>query len=119
MTTIKASCCTCGEVELSPRDITLNVSARMPERSHYVFDCPVCKDRVEKPAGDDVIALLVHGGLVNKTPWEPPTHPEDPPGGPPLTEDDLIQFGLLLHSVEEAAMCALPQSAAELERWMR
>lgn len=119
MTAIQAACDVCGPVDLTPRDITLNVSARCPSRSHYCFTCPRCHDRVEKPADERVIALLAGSGVVNKTPWEPPTHPEDPPGGQQLTEDDLIQFGLALHAFDDAAMRALPQSAAELARWAR
>jgi hypothetical protein len=68
----------CGVVELASRQITLNVSARVPERSHYCFTCPGCQDRVEKPADEHVIGLLAGNGIVNKTPWEladPPRRP--------------------------------------------
>ena len=116
---IKASCLTCGEVDLTPRDITLNVSVRTPDLSHYLFRCPTCRVVVQKPADENIIALLHGNGLVNKTPWELPQHPEDPPGGAALTLDDLITFGLALHATEDAAMWALPQSAAELARWAR
>jgi hypothetical protein len=120
VTAIQTACPVCGLVELSSRQITLNVSARMPERSHYCFTCPTCLDRVERPADDRIIALLAGSGIVNKTQWEPPNHPEEPlPVGPPLTEDDLIRFGLQLQQHEDAAMLALPASAAELARWAR
>jgi uncharacterized protein YlaI len=98
-TTIKASCPVCGEVEVAPRDLTLNVSARFPALSHYVFQCPTCQDRVEKPADEHVQNLLHGNGVVPKTAWEPPVYPEHKsrPDAAPLNEDDLIAFGLLLH----------------------
>jgi hypothetical protein len=101
-TVIKSSCPVCGPVDLTPRDLTLNVSARSPEFNHYVFRCPHCQDRVERPATPEVIRLLADGGVIPKTPWEPPVDPETRrPGGLPLTEDDLITFGLKLHFIAD------------------
>ena len=49
MTTIKASCPTCGEVELTPADVSLMVCSHAP-LSYYAFCCPTCREEVRKPA---------------------------------------------------------------------
>ena len=43
MTTIKASCPTCGEVELTPADVSLMVCSHAP-LSYYAFCCPTCSE---------------------------------------------------------------------------
>ena len=45
MTTIKATCPTCGEVGLTPRDIDLRVDETGEEESFYAFTCPTCLNR--------------------------------------------------------------------------
>ena len=62
MTTIKASCPTCGEVELTPADVSLMVCSHAP-LSYYAFGCPSCHDEVRKPADDRVVRLLISGGV--------------------------------------------------------
>ncbi len=55
MTTIKASCPTCGEVELTPADVSLMVCSHAP-LSYYAFDLPdAAPDEVRKPADDHVV----------------------------------------------------------------
>ena len=62
VTTIKATCPGCGEVELTPDDIELRVCTHAPA-SYYVFDCPMCHTPIQKPADDRVIQLLISGGV--------------------------------------------------------
>ena len=64
MTTIKASCPTCGEVELTPADVALMVCSHAP-LSYYAFCCPTCSEEVRKPA-DDHVVLTLHGGSTNQ-----------------------------------------------------
>ena len=94
MTTIKASCPTCGDVDLKPVDLRLVVCTR-PELSTYAFDCPSCKDEVKKPADEEVVALLVSGG-VKVTPWHIPAEAMEQHSGPRLSYDDLLDFALWL-----------------------
>jgi len=94
VTTIKATCPTCGEVELTPDDIELRVCNFAPA-SYYVFECPMCLASVRKPADDRVIQLLISGG-VHAVVWEYPAEVTERPDGPPLTHDDLLDFHLLL-----------------------
>jgi hypothetical protein len=93
VTTIRATCPTCGEVELTPDDIELRVCTHAPA-SYYEFACPLCADQVRKPADDRIVQLLISGG-VSATVWELPDELRDQ-SGPALTLDDLLDFHLLL-----------------------
>lgn len=112
MTTIRATCPECGEVDLTPEMIHLTVvrseDAAVGPDSYYSFRCPGCEDAVDKPADERIAHLLTTGG-VDVTIHEGgdidqefasfaslPAHPESPPGGPPLTPDDLIDLHFLL-----------------------
>ena len=94
MTTIRATCPTCGEVELTPDDIELRVCTFAPA-SYYQFACPLCSEAVQKPADDRVVQLLISGG-VSATVWELPEEVREDHSGPPLTVDDLLDLHLLL-----------------------
>ena len=83
MTTIKASCPTCGEVELTPADVALMVCSHAP-LSYYCFDCVTCGSEVRKPADDHVVSLLVSGG-VPATVWDLPAEALEPKSGPRLS----------------------------------
>lgn len=94
MTTIRATCPTCGEVELTPDDIQLMVCSSAPS-SYYQFDCPLCGDAVQKPADDRVVQLLISGGVA-ATVWDPEDADPDRLGGPAFTLDDILDFHMLL-----------------------
>ena len=98
MTTIKASCPTCGEVELTPADVALMVCSHAP-MSYYSFDCPTCCDEVRKPADDHVVSLLVSGGVPAQV-WDLPAEALEIKAGPVLTYDDLLDFALELGSTD-------------------
>lgn len=104
MTTIKASCPTCGEVELTPPDVALMVCTAA-ELSYYAFDCPRCAGEVRKPADDHVVALLVSGG-VEVTVWDLPAEALEHRPGPGLTYDDLLDFALHLGTTDLLAAAA-------------
>jgi predicted RNA-binding Zn-ribbon protein involved in translation (DUF1610 family) len=106
MTTIKASCPTCGEVELTSADITLMVCSYAP-LSYYAFDCPNCLDEVRKPADDHVISLLMSGG-VDATVWEIPEEALEVKHGPALGYDDLLDLVLALDGEDLLAQHAAP-----------
>jgi hypothetical protein len=106
VTTIKASCPTCGEVELTSADITLMVCSHAP-LSYYAFFCPTCMDEVRKPADDHVISLLMSGG-VEATVWEVPDEALEAKVGPALTYDDLLDLVLALDADDMLAAHAAP-----------
>ena len=94
VTTIKASCPTCGEVELTSADVSLTVCSHAP-LSYYCFTCPTCAEIVKKPADDHVVSLLVSGGVPASV-WDLPGEALELHGGPRLTYDDLLDFALQL-----------------------
>lgn len=101
MTTIRATCPSCGEVDLTPAQIVLTViradEAPVGPDSHYAFTCPGCTERVEKPADERIAHLLTTGGvsvsvLDDVEEQGLSLHPEGPPGGPAFTYDDLLDL---------------------------
>ena len=109
MTTIKASCPTCGEVELTPADVSLMVCSHAP-MSYYAFTCPTCTEEVRKPADDHVVSLLVSGGVPAQV-WELPAEALEPKTGAVLTYDDLLDFALELGQTDLLAAAAVPVRA--------
>jgi predicted RNA-binding Zn-ribbon protein involved in translation (DUF1610 family) len=104
MTTIKATCPSCGEVELTGDDIELMVCPSAP-MSYYAFHCPTCSDRVRKPADDHIVSLLISGGVEAIT-WEIPAEAFEIHAGPQLSYDDLLDFALWLGMSDELAALA-------------
>ena len=104
MTTIKASCPNCGEVELTPSDVSLMVCTHAA-LSYYAFDCPHCTDEVRKPADDHVVSLLVSGGVPAQV-WELPAEALEERTGPQLSYDDLLDFALQLGTTDLLAEAA-------------
>lgn len=101
MTTIKASCPCCGDVDLTPAQVRLVICNRM-EWSYYAFVCTQCTDEIRKPADEEIISLLITGG-VDAFMWEIPAEAFEPHAGPVITYDDVLDFVLALESVEDSA----------------
>lgn len=110
MTTIKASCPTCGEVELTPADVALRVCSH-PPLSYYAFTCPTCTCEVRKPADDHVVSLLVSGGVPAQV-WDLPAEALEVHDGPVLGYDDLLDFALQLGTTDLLAALAVGVSGA-------
>lgn len=111
MTTIKASCPTCGDVELTADDVVLMVYSHAP-LSYYCFDCPTCRDQVRKPADDHVVSLLVSGGVPPQV-WTIPAEALEVKTGPALSYDDLLDFALNLGETDQVAARATPAVRAD------
>ncbi len=102
MTTIKATCPTCGEVALTPDDIELRVDESDTTASYYGFDCPSCESQVRKPADERVVRLLVSGG-VPPLPVEAEVRRvrlSERFDHAPITHDDLLDFHQALQGEE-------------------
>jgi len=104
MTTIKASCPDCGEVELTPADVSLMVCSTA-SLSYYAFDCHTCARQVRKPADDHVVSLLISGG-VPATVWDLPAEALEAKTGPALSYDDLLDLALHLGTTDLLAEVA-------------
>lgn len=114
MTRIRATCPSCGEVELRPDEIELHVVGPDPddvrEGSTYRFDCPACCDEIAKPADTRIARLLASGGVPVTCTGDPEVeavvaaalerimHPEGIVLGPRFTTDDLLDFHELLQA---------------------
>ncbi|MEA2453680.1 MAG: hypothetical protein QOG04_2390 [Actinomycetota bacterium] len=96
MTTIKATCPGCGEVDLTADDILLRIGAQT-DGNTYGFSCPDCGDFVQKPADERVVRLLLSGGVM-PTLIHVPAEALEVHSGPPIDHDDLIAFHDLLES---------------------
>ena len=62
MTTIRTTCDRCGDVELTIRDVGLELEAEGTEGS-YRFDCPFCGTMQRKPASQRVVSILLATGV--------------------------------------------------------
>jgi hypothetical protein len=104
MTTIRTTCPRCGEVDMGPESILLQVT-RGGREGTYRFTCPTCMDAVEKRADRKIVALLVSAGvdvagratlteeLFDDAAQEVEEDPREPlPTGPAFTIDDVIDF---------------------------
>ena len=98
MTTIKATCPGCGEVDLTAEDILLRIGGQASSNS-YGFSCPDCGDFVEKPADDRIVRLLLSGGVMPML-MHVPAEALEPKQGPPINYDDLLAFHEVLKSDE-------------------
>ncbi len=94
MTTIRASCPSCGDVELTPGDLQVRVCAD-DNRGSYSFHCPVCQLAVAKDAEPRIVDLLASSGVRVRV-WHLPAELQEHRDGPGLTHDDLLDFHQLL-----------------------
>ena len=101
-TVVKATCQSCGEVELRPIDLRLRVCST-PEASVYHFTCPRCEKVIVKPASDGRIVTLLTSVGVPTIHWDLPAELDEAHDGPPLTIDDLIDLHFQLERPDWAA----------------
>ncbi len=108
MTTIKATCPRCGDVDLVPADVHVTV-ARELGWSTYTFTCVECADEVCKSADADVVQLLSGAGVRVDNLEIPVEYLEArvlERACPPLTLDDLLDFALWLETADDVALVA-------------
>ena len=111
MTTIKATCPTCGDVDLTPADVTVTI-ARELGWSTYTFRCAGCSDAVCKPADDEVVQLLTGAGVRVERLDIPLEYLESRAlirNSAPLRYDDVLDFGLWLESIDDVGGVAVEQ----------
>jgi hypothetical protein len=110
MTTIKASCPSCGDVELTSAQVRLVVCS-VQDWSFYAFTCHTCHDEIRKPADEEIVALLVSGGVVAEH-WVIPAEALEEHDGVPITYDDVLDFALGLDRVDLLAAMINPRVGA-------
>lgn len=62
MTTIRTTCDACGDIELVPGDLWLELEADEVE-GEYIFQCPYCDQTERKPASQRVVTILLASGV--------------------------------------------------------
>jgi hypothetical protein len=96
VTTIRANCPSCGDVQLTAGDLTVRVCSDT-EQGSYNFRCPSCRAAVAKDASRRIVDLLVSSGVRMQV-WRLPAELSESRTGPTLTPDDLLDFHLLLQT---------------------
>ena len=93
---IRASCPTCGDVELTTRDVRVLLCSTTYESS-YAFQCPSCRMAVSKPAEARVVDVLLASG-ISLSVWHMPAELDEFKAGPAINYDDLLEFHFQLGS---------------------
>lgn len=96
MDTVKASCPLHGEVTVPIAAVQLHICANVDDQSYYTFPCDTC-GQVTKPACHTVVSILVSGGVRPHT-FRVPAEALELHTGPALTNSDLADFTIDLHS---------------------
>jgi len=92
--TIRASCPSCGDVELTAAEVQVLVCTTTSQAS-YAFRCPDCRLMVCKPTESRVVDVLVSSGVELRI-WQMPAELDEPHYGAPITWDDILEFHFLL-----------------------
>jgi hypothetical protein len=93
--TIRATCPTCGDVELSSEDMQVLVCSS-DQTAAYAFQCPVCRLIITKPTDHRVVDVLVSSGVALRT-WQMPAEMAEVHSGPPISWDDVLEFHFLVN----------------------
>jgi len=96
---IRASCPTCGDVELTTRDVRVLLCSTTYESS-YAFQCPSCRVAVSKPAEARVVDVLLASG-ISLSVWHMPAELDEFKTGPAINYDDLLEFHFRLGSGDD------------------
>jgi predicted RNA-binding Zn-ribbon protein involved in translation (DUF1610 family) len=91
---VRASCPTCGDVELPGTALHARKCSTTGEGS-YSFGCPECGTVVVKPADQRLLDLLVASGIPMTT-WSLPSELAEEHDGDPISYDDILAFHELL-----------------------
>ena len=95
MTTIKTTCSRCGDVELVPADLVLELDPSESEGT-YRFDCTSCGETERRPANPRVVSVLLATGVVYEV-----INTE------PITEDEISEFvDTLNHEIDPLRLLA-------------
>ena len=98
MTIFKATCPTCGEIDLKPEEFRLRMPVGLGENV-YIFTCPECTATISKPADSRVVQLLISAGVRPEffdASVVTPRVERDHSSMPRFTYDDLLDFHLQL-----------------------
>ena len=63
MTTIRTSCGSCGDIELTQDNLRLELSPEWTS-GNYLFTCPYCDHEESRPASQRVVTILLAAGVT-------------------------------------------------------
>ena len=86
MTTIRTTCPSCGDVELTIDDVGLEMAVGADEGS-YRFECPFCGTTQRRPASRRVVSVLLATGVTY----------EIVATASQITEDEIDEFAAALN----------------------
>ena len=84
MTTIKTTCAACGDVELGPTDLALELDVA-GDSGTYRFMCPSCFTVQRRPANSRVVNVLLATGVEYEI-----------VDTSPITEEEILDFAAAL-----------------------
>lgn len=94
MAIVRATCPTCGDVELSVGGVQVQLCVTT-SMATYSFLCPQCCVLVNKEANDAIVESLTRAGS-RLVAWALPAELEEPKFGPRISHDDVLEFHLAL-----------------------
>lgn len=116
MAIIRASCPTCGDVELTTADIRVLLCCTTNESS-YAFQCPSCRVAVAKHAEPRVVDVLLESGVTLSV-WRMPAELDEPHAGEPVSYDDLLEFHFELRRPGFLEQAVAAESAGVPDRYL-
>jgi hypothetical protein len=96
MAIVRATCPTCGDVELGISGVQVQLCVTTSTAT-YSFSCPLCGMVVNKAANDAIVVSLTKAGS-RLVAWSMPAELDEPKLGPKITHDDLLEFHWALES---------------------
>ena len=100
MTTIKTTCERCGDVELEPSDMSLELDPTQ-ESGVYLFTCPNCVGIQRRPANPRVVSVLLATGVSYEVVTPSPIDN-------PITESEIAAFARWLDGEEDLVRLLTP-----------
>lgn len=111
MVTVRATCSTCGDVEVTIADVQIQVCVSTSEAT-YSLICPTCHLIVNKEANDRVLEVLSDAG-ARLVVWNLPAELDEVKNGPVITHNDLLAFHMALQDDDWAGQLFAPPGQTE------
>lgn len=113
MSTVRASCPECGDVELTIGEVRVIVCSTTNEGA-YAFNCPSCHLAVSKPTDFRVVDVLLASGATLAV-WSLPAELNEVHRGPAISYDDLLAFHFDLQGSDLQGEDCLAELAFQLQ----
>ena len=91
MTVVRATCPTCGDIDVYACDVTVRCCDETMAFA-YRFHCPTCTMWMVRDAGDGVVAQLLQGGARTESWHLPLEFYEHADRAAPINNDDILDF---------------------------